>query len=284
MLARLISSMPGFSGLEDTGVSMDEGCYLQSIMPTDQDLGGPTRWALNPRSRMVVPSEPPDIQAARDHLESAWAPYWGSVAGTHVEKSPTNLVRFRYLQELWPDARFIAITRHPFVQSLAVHKWNHSYPKFLPATGAGLTGTLDNWFAAHDNFADDAPHIRQLLVVRYEHLVAEPARELARVASFLGADDVPPFAEVASDRGDRYQRFLSMQFQRSLSKFEPVMANDPPARTAAGRFAFAAAWAVRSRADSIFGRYRRIADSFEARARRHGYTMADPTSVRSPEL
>ena len=78
------------------------------------------------------------------------------------------------------------MVRHPAIVSLSTRKW---------ARLRSLGALLDHWFAAHRLFEEDAPFLHHLLVVKYEHLVADPRRTLAEIAAFLELDgDIPPTA------------------------------------------------------------------------------------------
>ena len=97
----------------------------------------------------------------------------------------------RFLQGAFPDARFLMVVRHPAVVSLSTRKWARRRP---------LGTLLDHWFAAHRRLEQDAAFLRRLLVVKYEHLVADPQGTLASIAAFLElegeipADGIDPAA------------------------------------------------------------------------------------------
>ena len=94
-----------------------------------------------------------------------------------------------------------------------------------------------HWVYAHELFLKDEPHLRHLLAVRYEDLMADPRRVLAEVFSFLSL----PYFDTSANRrfdptvndrylkkwrrigctraGRAYQRFLTRTFETSFSKF-----------------------------------------------------------------
>lgn len=197
LLADILGSVPGGSGLRGTGVPMDEGQHLQRVYVGAR--GRMDRWAFAPEAHLTETDAAPGDAAA---LWAAWAPYWDLDARLLVEKSPPNLTKMRYLQALFPGARFIAVTRHPVVQALAIRKWAG------PSTGrygVGLPRLIEHWVHAHETFGHDAASVENLLVVRYEHLLREPAEVLARVAGFLGTAPIPADA-VDVRRSDAYER------------------------------------------------------------------------------
>ncbi|GAB4086452.1 hypothetical protein GCM10028784_30820 [Myceligenerans cantabricum] len=197
LVADALGSVPGSSGLRNTGVPMDEGQHLQRTYVGA--LGRMDRWAFAPEAHLTEDDALPD---AAWQLWDAWSPYWNLGARFLVEKSPPNLTKMRYLQELFPDARFIAVTRHPVVQSLAMRKWAGLR---TGRYGVGLPRLIEHWVHAHEVFADDAECIENLLVVRYEHLIREPGEVLSRVAEFLGAPPIPDDG-VDVRRSDTYER------------------------------------------------------------------------------
>jgi len=93
-----------------------------------------------------------------------------------VEKSPPNLLKLRFLQALFPEASFVVIMRHPIVVSYATQKWSET----------SLESLLEHWLVCHEIFLEDAPHVRRLLLVRYEDFVADPAGVVGRIQEQLG--------------------------------------------------------------------------------------------------
>lgn len=88
------------------------------------------------------------------------------------------------------------VVRHPAIVALSTAKWCQR----------GLSGLLDHWFYAHRLFETDAPYLEHLYVVKYEHLVREPQRVLAGVATFLGLDRDVPAVNIDPARSAGYQR------------------------------------------------------------------------------
>ncbi len=54
-----------------------------------------------------------DARSERDALLSAWSPYWDLGREVLLEKTPSNLLKMRYLQALFPTAHFIILERQP---------------------------------------------------------------------------------------------------------------------------------------------------------------------------
>jgi hypothetical protein len=195
-LTRLLAAHPQVSGFQATGVPEDEGQHLQDVYPPARAHGGPGRFALHPAAHLTEASPllGPDTAA---RLLDRWRPHWDLSRPVLVEKSPPNLLATRFLQAAFPDARFVMVVRHPVVVSLSTRKWARRRP---------LGVLLEHWFHAHRLFEDDAAHLRDLLVVKYEQLVGEPQPTLAGIAGFLGLDGEIPAAGLERRRSAGYQR------------------------------------------------------------------------------
>jgi len=215
--ARLLSAHPSVSGLTATGVKEDEGQHLQDVYPSARTYGGAGRFAFSPAAHLTEqsPLVRPD---SAERLFQQWAPYWDLSRPVLVEKSPPNLVMTRFLQALFPEARFLVVMRHPVVVALSTSKW------------AGLTPLrrlIEHWVRAHEIFLADAPALRRLHVLRYEHLVAEPAAALGEVGDFLGLDGPIPRESVDAQRSTTYvQQWEALRasrnplHRRSLARIE----------------------------------------------------------------
>ena len=179
LLAQLLGDSAGFSALSGTGVRMDEGQFLQGVYPRGEDMGGVTKWAFNSRSHLT---ESDAREGHAQSLLSSWTPYWDLDATYLVEKTPLNLTKTRFLQELFPEARFVIITRHPVTQAMAVQKWS---PTLLGKLGVGFPRLVNHWVHAHTVYSDDSAHLRRKIVIRYERLIMDPQREIDRLEEFF---------------------------------------------------------------------------------------------------
>lgn len=194
-LARSLASHPQVSGFSGTGATEDEGQHLQGVYPPAVEYGGPGRFAFTPAAHLTEDS--PLITAdAAERLMNAWRPHWNLDRPVLVEKSPPNLLMTRFLQALFPDARFVMVVRHPVVVTLSTRKW---------ARKTRLRRLAEHWFTAHDLFTADAPAVRNLHVVKYEELVARPVETLAGIGEFLGLDGRIPPDTLQGHRSSRYE-------------------------------------------------------------------------------
>lgn len=192
LVARLLAAHPEVTGFENTGVWEDEGQHLQDSIPPGRALGGPGRFGHHPdahlteRSRFAVPE-------TRAALDAAWEPHWGSAPGVKLEKSPPNLLRFRLLQHLYPDAAFVAVVRHPAIVALATRRMRRAF------AFRSVPGLIDHWLQCHAAFEGDRREIARLSVVRYESLVADPTARLARLHRFLELSPAAPTLAVSPE-------------------------------------------------------------------------------------
>jgi hypothetical protein len=193
LVARTIASHDEVSALTGTGMPMDEGQHLQTVYPTARALGGPGRFGyaedahLTESSRLVCAE-------SRAAIFDAWRPYWDTTKPVLLEKSPPNLVRMRFLQALFPRARFILVVRHPVAAALATQKWSGTSPEQL----------IEHWARCHRYVLDDLEWIRSLCIVRYEDLIAAPLDVRAGLAAFLSLRPAGVAPDVQLDLNERY--------------------------------------------------------------------------------
>jgi hypothetical protein len=187
LLTRCLAEHPLVSAFSGTGVPEDEGQHLQTVYPPARAFGGPGRFAFDQASHLTE-SSPLATPENADRLWAEWSAYWDPAKPVLVEKSPPNLVRFRFLQTLFPGARLIAVLRHPLAVAYATRKWSNT----------SIRSLLRHWVAAHETFEADRSRLEHLLVVRYEDLVADPETALGEVWRFLGIEPAP--VEQAFDR------------------------------------------------------------------------------------
>ena len=200
-LHKLLAAQPAFSGFEDTGFPEDEGQFAQSVFKTDNHYGGPGRFGFNEDARLTEKSvlyKPIN----RRKLKQEWGQYWDLSKSILVEKSPSNLLRMRFLQAVFPNAKFIIITRHPIAVSYATQKWSKTPTNQL----------LRHWLAAHRSMQEDLSSIRNYVLLSYEELVSQPTRVLLILSNFLGKD-----IKYNNELGDYNQKYFDRWHQLAES-------------------------------------------------------------------
>jgi Sulfotransferase family len=194
-LTRWLAEHPEVSAFRDTGVWEDEGQHLQDLYRPAADHGGPGRFARDPDAHLTESSELVSPRA-RERLIAAWAPHWDLSRPVLVEKSPPNMIRTRFLQALFPDARFIVVIRHPVAVAYATRKW----------TRTSIASLIEHWLHAHELLLADAQAVDRLALVHYENLIADPDRELGRVFRFVGLQPIARDWGVKPGLNDAYLR------------------------------------------------------------------------------
>lgn len=182
-----LATHPDVSGMLGTDAPHDEGQHLQDVFPTARSHGGPGRFAFDPAAHLTEMSALATPQNAQRLFEQ-WGRYWDLDRRVLIEKSPPNLIRMRFLQALYPQARFVVIVRHPVVTVLATKKL--ATTKWMRRTlrEASLALTARHWFAAHRLLLEDLPLVRRTHLLRWEDLLADPEGRLDAIAAFAGLD------------------------------------------------------------------------------------------------
>ncbi|GAB2557948.1 tetratricopeptide repeat-containing sulfotransferase family protein [Rhodanobacter koreensis] len=121
-----------------------------------------------------------------------------------VDKNPLNMLWLPLIYRLFPRAKFILAVRHPCDVILSCYMQNFRSSILgaacadLPRLASAYVGAMDYWLRLVDIFQPD------VLVSRYEDLVADFAGHTARIAQFLGLNDSTPmlrFDQHARDKG-----------------------------------------------------------------------------------
>ena len=175
VLHRLIQENDRVSGISGTTVPEDEGQFLQDIYPADNEYG-----ILFANHSEVHIDEKSNLVNSNNKLKllKSWGRYWDFSKDILIEKSPSNIVRTAFLQQMFTDSIFIIITRHPIVASLAVQKW----------TSEPLDKIVEHWFVAHEIFMKDAEKLDKYIVVRYEDLINKTDETLLAVFDLIGVE------------------------------------------------------------------------------------------------
>jgi hypothetical protein len=207
LLARLLIQHDDIAGLVGTPTREDEGQFVQDVYLDDHKLGSAdkgkrgqaVRWAYHPEAHLTEADLASRPDAAQ-RLEASWRPYWDKpTAEIYLEKSPSNLTRTRFLQAAFPSARFLAITRHPVMQALAVQKWTS-----LRTRTIGFPAMIDHWLTAMERYAADAPLLNHATTCRYEDLIHDPQQVLDRLQAFIGVGPAELDSSQVRDLDARY--------------------------------------------------------------------------------
>jgi len=201
LLFRMLREHPdisGFTNNQDANewlAAEDEGQYLQSVYPPAIFWGGPGKFAFAPDAHLTEQSEfvTPENQIK---LARQWFQFWDLSKRYLLEKSPPNLLWTRFLQSFFPNSSFVILIRHPVAVSLATEKWSPT----------GLNSLVEHWLVAHEIFEKDRPHLRRVMSIKYEKLIADPAWGLDTIYRFL---DVPPHPTTFQATSEHNQKYFA---------------------------------------------------------------------------
>jgi hypothetical protein len=202
LLARCLAEHPQISGFARTGATEDEGQHLQSVYPAASRHGGPGRFGFDPAAHLTETSGLVTDESRRALIEQ-WSRYWDMTRPVLVEKSPPNLIRTRFLQALFPGSRMIVLIRHPIAVAGATRQFGRARRTWKRMSYSSL---IEHWLRCHELLMEDAPHVENLLVMRYEEFVFDPDRRLADVFRFAGVEALPSGLEVRGGINDGYFR------------------------------------------------------------------------------
>jgi hypothetical protein len=217
MIARALAAHPSISGFRNTGAIEDEGQFLQTVFPVENEFGGAGRFGFDPRAHMTEASA---LNSARNaaSLLGDWGRHWDCTKPVLLEKTPSNLLRMRLLQALVPPSYFIIVMRHPIAACLATSKW----------TEGNLFSLLTHWVHCYSLACEDAKLIDRVLWVSYENFVADPSGQLARMAEFLDLSPDPHGRpEVRNENGRYFDLWRTQFFADGMREIEQVAPERP---------------------------------------------------------
>jgi hypothetical protein len=265
LLGRNIARLENCTGLKDTGVFMDEGQFIQDVYPIDNDLGGAGRFGFDPRAHRTETSDlltPENIA----RLRASWHRYWDSSKTFCVEKTPANLLMTRFLQVAFPDSYFIVMKRHPVPVSMASQRWK------LGVTP--LYRLIEHWLHCHELFEEDKKHLKRLYELSYEDYVANPAKYHHEIAEFIGTR-VPE-----APKEDKFRIVTEWRNPSGVRVPDQTMEGTSGAHNKK----YLDRWS-NFLANSTFRHYYRyIANKYEARVARYGYSLVKGLSVSEDVL
>jgi len=122
-------------------------------------------------------------------VEFGSAKIWG-------DKSPSYIAHLPLLKELFPDARFIHITRDVRDYCLSINK----------AWGKNIIRAAQRWADSIDKIREDSRKFPQdYFEVKYEHLIEDPEHWIRRICTFLDIefdDEMLNLSRPIENRGD----------------------------------------------------------------------------------
>lgn len=154
-----------------------------------------------------------------------------------VDKNPLNMLWLPFIHRLFPNARYILAIRHPCDVLLSCYMQNFRSSILLTASASlerlarAYVAVMECWLHHVDVFKPN------VMVSRYEDLVADPVQQAGRIASFLELDDPSPmlaFDKHAREKGyigtPSYSQVIEPVNRKGLNRwhayrayFEPVL-------------------------------------------------------------
>jgi omega-hydroxy-beta-dihydromenaquinone-9 sulfotransferase len=130
-----------------------------------------------------------------------------------LSKNPPNTARISTLVRLFPDAKFIYIVRDPYLVYLSTRKMRRNVLGVMALQHASEQDldrqVLENYVRLLDVYLKERDLVPRgnLVEVRYEDLVADPAGEVKKIYSSLGLpfDQALPGIQQYLDRKTRYK-------------------------------------------------------------------------------
>jgi Flp pilus assembly protein TadD len=121
-----------------------------------------------------------------------------------VDKNPLNMMWLPLIYRLFPEAKFILALRHPCDVMLSCYMQNFR-SSIMGAACSNLERLAAAYVQAMECWLEDVQIFRpNVLVSRYEELVADFPGQTSRIAEFLGLEDGAPmlkFDQHARDKG-----------------------------------------------------------------------------------
>src|SRR4030095_15300480 len=111
-------------------------------------------------------------------LRECWQPFWDTSKTIYIEKTPSNLLRTRFLQAAFPNTYFIVIRRHPVPVSIAIQKWKVNV--------TSLHSLFEHWLHCHELFEEDKRYLKQVYELTYEDYIQRPDKCHQEIAAFIG--------------------------------------------------------------------------------------------------
>ena len=212
LLARILAQHSDVSAFSDTGFVQDEGQYLQSVFPTSYAHGGPGRFAFDPAAHFTETS-PLLTEENKSTLQREWGSYWNLEKPVLVEKSPSHILKSRFLNEVFPDSYFIFMTRHPVAVSIATQKWS----------GTSIFSLIDHWLVAHEILREDLKFLKRYAIIPYERLAHDPEPIIRNLEKALSVKKSPYKFQLDRRANDNYFKLWNENFHPQVSRDIPIL-------------------------------------------------------------
>jgi len=256
VLGRNIARLENCTGLKNTGVLQDEGQFLQHVYPITAEYGGAGRFGFDPRAHLTETSDllTPENTAK---LQASWHAYWDESKAICVEKTPSNLIMTRFLQAAFPNSYFVAVRRHPVAVSLATQgRWKINM--------SSLHNLFEHWLHCHELFDEDKKYLKHAYELKYEDYIEDPDKYHQEIAAFIGTRVPEP------PREDKF-RSVTEWWRNPLGLRVPEGAMEDV--TGAHNKKYLDRWRNLLTSSAFKSYYRHIAETYEPRFAKYGYSL-----------
>jgi hypothetical protein len=204
---KILNEQENFSGLTNTNEIEDEGQFVQSVYLPAYKFGGVGKFGFNEESQLNETSILIN-EKNRQKLFKEWSRFWNTEKKYLVEKSPPNIIRTRFLQEMFPNSYFINITRHPIATSLATKKWSKT----------SLDSLIDHWIVCHKIFNKYKKNLIRSINFKYEDLIDNPEKILKTISNFLKIKIINSDIEIRKGINQKYFKIWEKKKNSFFSK------------------------------------------------------------------
>lgn len=204
---KILDTQENFSALTNTNEIEDEGQFVQSVYLPAYNYGGVGRFGFNKESQLNETSILINDKN-RNKLFKEWSKYWNIEKKYLVEKSPPNILKSRFLQEMFPNSYFINITRHPIATSLATKKWSKT----------SLDSLIDHWIVCHKIYNEDKKNLIRSINFKYEDLIDNPEKILKTISNFLKIKIINSDIEIKKGINQKYFKIWEKKKNSFFSK------------------------------------------------------------------
>jgi hypothetical protein len=179
-------------------VPENEGQHAQSVYSPAYKFGGAGRFAFSKEMYDEL-DRLNNYDSHAKQITADWSRFLVGDTDTVIEKSPPNLTKIDWLRKVFPNSKFIIITRDPRATSAATQKWSKS----------SLEELMMHWNVAYSKALVDCGE-KDSIFVRYEDLVDAPIAVRTKIKKFLKVKNrtvkaaIDPRFEKVTDTNEKY--------------------------------------------------------------------------------
>ncbi len=155
-----------------------EGQKLTKIAPTPEKLGCPRLWTERLDVFRLTEN---DNRYNKARLVYDWIKYKRGETEFILEKSPPDMLRSRWLQEVFGNCYFIGLVRNGYAVCEGMRRRN----------GHSLERCARHWNLSNKIMLEDSRFLNRFKLLTYEEFTRDPIAVSSSLADFLGIDKTP---------------------------------------------------------------------------------------------